>query len=882
MINFNNYTQKSQEALENALELAQDNHNPSMEPVHLMLAMIDQEDWYLPVILKKINLSKNSVENELKWVLSTLPKISGANQVWISYDLTKWLENAQEIAKTMWDSYVTWEHILLGILQYPGSFSNILKAIGFDKKAVEEAIGTIRQWAKVETQNPEVSLEWIEKYWRDFTALAESWKLDPVIWRDEEIRRLIQILSRRTKNNPVLVWDAWVWKTAIVELLAQKIVKNEVPEVLQWKKIFELDMWSLMAWAKYRWEFEERLKAILISVEKSQGQIILFIDEIHTIVWAWKAEGSMDMWNMLKPALARWTIKVIGSTTLNEYRQNIEKDPALERRFQPVFVDEPSKEDAVAILRGIKDRYETHHWVKISDWAVVAAVDLSMKYIADRRLPDKAIDLMDEASASVKMWITSMPEQLVALEKQISQREIEKQALNIEVWRYMSDDNKKQSSRLEILEKEIADLKEQYNKMYAEWSDDRKLVFDLKDVTQKIQDLTHEAELAEKQTEYDKVAEIRYWKIPELQKQSKDLETKINEAKKDWKLIIKDIVEPEDIANIIAKWTWIPVSKLVESERERLSKLEDYIKQRVVGQDHAIVAVANAIRRSRAGLQDPNRPIGSFIFLWPTWVWKTELAKSIAEFLFWDEKSMIRLDMSEYMEKHSVAKLIGSPPGYVWFDDWGQLTEAVRRRPYSVVLFDEVEKAHPDVFNMLLQILDDWRLTDSKGKTVDFKNTIIILTSNIWAEKIIEKLQWASSDWKLTEEEVNTLREEVERDLTSTLTQFFRPEFVNRIDEVVVFNPLWDKVLRTIVDIQINKFIKQILREREITVTLSDKAKDHVAKLGWDPVFGARPLKRAIQKYLLDPMAMEIIEWKFSEWDNIKIDLKNWKLTFEK
>ena len=869
MPNFNIYTIKASEAVQNAHDLALENKNSNVDTYHLLFAMIEQKDWYVNMIFKKLWIDINTLKINLQDKIASLPSVSWNYQIWISYQLNSVFQQAEHIMKKMWDQYLTTEHLLLAILKEKTDVAKeFLLPLNISYDTVLKTIKLYRN-EPVQTQDPEATLDVLSKYGRDLTSLAEEWKLDPVIWREEEMRRTIQILSRRTKNNPVLVWDAWVGKTAIVEWLAQKIIKAEVPDNLLDKRIIELDMWALMAWTKYRWEFEERLNAIMKELEKAKWKVILFIDEIHTVVWAWKTEWSMDMWNMLKPALARWTLRVIWATTLAEYRKYIEKDSALERRFQPVFVDEPSKEDTIAILRWIKPSYEAHHWVRITDSSIIAAVELSTKYIADRKLPDKAIDLMDEAAASVKMWISSMPEELSKMERKIRTLEIEKESLKQEIKK------EKNQKRIDEIEKELANLREEYNTLKSEWESERQLVIDAKKFKEEIKKLEHEAEIAEKQTDYNKVAEIRYWKIPELQKKLKKIENKIENAKKEWRLVIKDVVEPEDIAYVISRWTWIPVTKLVQSEREKLANLENYIKQRVVWQDHAIKAVANAIRRARAWLQDPNRPIGSFLFLWPTWVWKTELAKALAEFLFDDEKAMIRFDMSEYMEKHSVAKLIWAPAWYIGYEEWGQLTEKVRRRPYSVLLFDEVEKAHPDVFNLLLQILDDGRLTDSKWRTVDFKNTIVIMTSNIWSQDIIDKMQLKIKDWDFNTKESENIRKELEKDLITKLQTFFKPEFLNRIDEIILFNPLSDKVLRKIVDIQIQKYSKMLKEEKDITITLTDKAKDFLAKVWRDIVFGARPLKRAIQKYLLNELALNIIAWKIPEWSNIKIDKSN-------
>lgn len=878
MTNFEKFTVKAAEAVQQAHDEAFANKNSVIDTVHLLKAMLEQQDGYIPIILKKIWVSSSDILNQVSSKIWNIPKITWDYQIWISHELNKVFADAEKIMQKMQDQYITTEHLFLAIFD---SSSDILKDIllpaGISKDKVSKAIQEIRWWDKVQSQDPEISLNALSKHWRDLTKEAEEGKIDPVIWREDEIRRTIQILSRRTKNNPCLVWDPGVGKTAIVELLAQKIIKGEVPDVLKDKKVIELDMGSLMAWTKYRWEFEERLKWILKDLEKSQWNIILFIDEIHTIVGAGKTEWSMDMGNMIKPALARWTIRVIGATTLNEYRKYIEKDPALERRFQPVMVDEPTREDSIAILRWIKDRYEAHHGVKISDGSVIAAVDLSMKYIPDRRLPDKAIDLMDEAGASVKMWITSMPENLVNLDKKIRQLQIEKEALLIEK-------STKNDTRVKQIEKELAEKNEEFNKQKSEWEDERKLIIEVKTIKEQIQKLEHEASIAEKQTDYNKVAEIRYGKIPQLQKQLTDFEKRNEDLKQQGKLIIKDIVEPEDIAMIISKWTWIPASKLIETEREKLAFLEKYLMQKVVWQNHAISSVANAVRRSRAGLKDPNRPIWSFIFLWPTWVGKTQLAKTIAEFLFNDEKAMIRIDMSEYMEKHSVARLIWSPPGYVWYDEWGQLTDAVRRKPYSVLLFDEVEKAHPDVFNVLLQILDDGRLTDSKGRTVDFRNTIIIMTSNIWSEMIMGKMKPLIDKPNIEQKEIDLLRNQIENEMMWMLTKFFRPEFINRVDEIIVFNPISNNALKSIVDIKTAYYVALLAKDKDIKLSLSDEAKQFLAARWWDPVFGARPLVRAIQRYLLDELSMEIIEGKIKEWDTVLIDFDKTrdKLIFQK
>lgn len=863
-MNFNKFTIKASEAVQSAHDLALHKKNSVIDIPHLMSAMLDQADGFVPTILKKTQTDLKTFTQKNNELLEKLPKVDGQYQISISKELNQTFSDAEKIMEQMGDSYLTTEHLFLAIIKSKHPASQNL-----DYKHIETIIKDIRKWETIQSQDQETTLDALGKYWKDLTKIAEEGKLDPVIGRDEELRRCLQILSRRTKNNPVLVWDPGTWKTAIVELLAQQIVKWDVPDMLKDKKIIELDMWSLMAGSKYRGDFEERLKAILKEVEQSNGQIILFIDEMHMVVGAGKAEWSMDMWNMLKPALARGQIRVIWATTINEYRQHIEKDPALERRFQPIMVDEPSKEDAIAILRWIKSSYANHHGVKVSDEAVVASVELSIKYIPDRRLPDKAIDLLDEASASVKMSLTSMPEDVLKMQKKISTLEVEKSAL---LWETNSKwkSSETHSNRLESLTKQLAELKEKYTIAKSERESDRTLLTQLKQTQDEINKLTHDAEIAEKQTDYNKVAEIRYKKIPELQKKLSLIEEKIEQAKASGDSAINEIVQAEDIAKIIAKWTWIPVSKLVETEAEKLTHLESHLTKKVVGQEDAVKAVANAIRRARAGLKDPQRPIGSFLFLGPTGVWKTELTKALAHFMFNDEKAMVRLDMSEYMEKHSVSRLIGSPPGYIGHEEGGQLTEAVRRKPYSVILFDEVEKAHPEVFNVLLQLLDDGRLTDSKGRTVNFKNTIIIMTSNIGSELIMEKMK--KKDKKI----------QLDSDLMPILQKHFRPEFLNRFDDIIVFNPVSQEMLNSIVDIQMQKFTTLIKDEKNITIKLDDSAKEFLAIKGRDPLFGARPLKRAIQRYMLDELAIEIIEGKFVNGDHIHIFAKNDKLHFQK
>ena len=700
-------------------------------------------------------------------------------------------------------------------------------------------------------QLQERSKDALKKYWIDLVEKAKSWKIDPVIWREEEIRRAIQILSRRTKNNPVLIWEPGVGKTAIIEWIAKKIAENDIPDNLIWKKIISLDMWSLLAWAMFKWEFEERFKSVIKEVEKSEGNIILFIDEIHTIVWAWNAEWQNDAWNLLKPSLARWELHLIWATTINEYRKYIEKDPALERRFASVFVDEPNRSDTLAILRWIKDKYEAHHWIKITDSAIETAVDLSIKYISDRKLPDKAIDLIDEAMSSVKLDSISKPVELDKIEKEIRTLKIELEAKKAE---------KISKEELEILEKNISEKQKKSDEIEKSWRFEKEILTKIKDSREKIDSLKVKASLAEREWNLWEVAKIRYWEIPELEKNISENEKKMKEIEATGKNFLKNKVEKNDIAKIIAKWTWIPASKLIESEKQKLLNLENILEKEVIWQKEAVDSVANTIRRARAWLNDESRPIWSFLFLWPTWVWKTQTAKALAKALFDDEKNMIRIDMSEYMEKHAVSRLVWAPPWYVWYEEWWQLTEAVRRKPYSVILFDEVEKAHKDVFNILLQILDDWRLTDWKWRIVNFKNTIIILTSNIWSYKI----QDMTKEGKDYEEILNSLQED--------LREHFRPEFLNRLDEIILFHPLGKEVILWIIENLLLE-ITQKLKSKNISVKFSEKIKDFLGNIWYDRDFWARPLKRAVTKYILNNISNKLIAWDIKDWDEILVDL---------
>ncbi|NEQ45073.1 MAG: ATP-dependent chaperone ClpB [Leptolyngbya sp. SIOISBB] len=860
--NPNQFTEKAWQAIVRTPEIAKEAKHQQIESEHLMQALLEQEGLAVSVF-NKAEVNVQNVRDRTTDFVAKQPKISNSGgSVYLGNSLDKLLDRADGYRKDFGDEYISIEHLLLAYAKDDRFGTALFREFGLNENTLRGIIKDVRGNQKVTDQNPEGKYEALEKYGRDLTELAREGKLDPVIGRDDEIRRTIQILSRRTKNNPVLIGEPGVGKTAIAEGLAQRIISKDVPESLRDRRIIALDMGALIAGAKYRGEFEERLKAVLKEVQDSDGQMVLFIDEIHTVVGAGATQGSMDAGNLLKPLLARGELRCIGATTLDEYRKYIEKDAALERRFQQVFVDQPSIEDTISILRGLKERYEVHHGVKIADGALVAAAVLSTRYISDRFLPDKAIDLVDESAAKLKMEITSKPEELDEVDRKILQMEMERLSLKNETDAGSLD-------RLERLDKELADLKETQSGLNAQWQSEKDLIDDIQALREELDHVNIEVQQAERNYDLNRAAELKYGKLTDLQRKVEEAEEKLENAQTSGQSLLREEVTEEDIAEIISKWTGIPVSKLVASEMEKLLHLEDELHQRVIGQDEAVTAVSDAIQRSRAGLADPNRPIASFIFLGPTGVGKTELAKALASYMFDTEEAIVRIDMSEYMEKHAVARLIGAPPGYVGFDEGGQLTEAIRRRPYAVILFDEIEKAHPDVFNIMLQILDDGRLTDSQGRTVDFRNCVVIMTSNIGSQYILDL---AGDD-----EKYDLMRDRV----MEAMRGQFRPEFLNRVDELIIFHSLRQEQLREIVKLQINR-LEQRLDERKMSLTLSEEALDWVAQVGFDPVYGARPLKRAIQKELETPMAKGILRGDFVNGDRIYADVENERLVFKR
>jgi len=865
-MNLNKFTEKAQEAVVNAQNLASDQHHSEVTPEHLLVALVEQSGGIVPSILQKMNLQPARFAAEARALLKNIPQAYGAD-VRLSPRMKLVFDSAQAEAQRLQDDYVSTEHLFVALATEVGRSpaAQLLQRSGITKDALYDALTQVRGNQRVTSQNPESTYEALTRYGRDLTDLARKGKLDPVIGRDEEVRRVIQVLSRRTKNNPVLIGEPGVGKTAIVEGLAQRIVRGDVPEGLKNKRIFGLDMGALVAGAKYRGEFEERLKAVLKEITESEGQIILFIDELHTVVGAGAGEGAMDASQMLKPMLARGELHTIGATTLDEYRKHIEKDAALERRFQPVLVGEPTVEDTISILRGLRERYEIHHKVRFKDAALVAAAVLSHRYITDRFLPDKAIDLVDEAASKLRMEIDSMPAALDEVGRRIMQLEIEREALRKETDRASVE-------RLTRLEKELADLKEEQTRLQAHWQQEKDSIQASSQLKEQLEEARRQKQDAERRGDFAKASELQYGRLPELERKIREQEERLASVQQSQRML-KEEVDEEDIAEVVAKWTNIPVSRLMEGEIQKLIRMEERLHERVVGQDEAITAVANAIRRARAGLQDPNRPLGSFIFLGPTGVGKTELARALAEFLFDDEHAMVRIDMSEYQEKHTVSRLIGAPPGYIGYDEAGQLTEAIRRRPYAVVLFDEIEKAHPEVLNVLLQLLDDGRLTDNKGRTVDFKNVVVIMTSNLGSQYIAE----ATSASLGTGELPDSVRQRV----NDALRQHFRPEFLNRVDEIIIFHALGLEHMTRIIDIQAHNLLRR-LEERKIKVELTDAAKSFLVSEGYDPMYGARPLKRTIQRRVLDPLAMRVLQGDFGEGDHIIVDVGDNGVKFEK
>jgi len=867
-MNINKYTEKAQEAVLAAQQLAEKSSHAQVEPEHLLTALVEQHEGVVPEVLRKMGVDPSQIARDARELLGKIPQAYGGSQPGLSPRLKLVTDLAQAEADRLKDEFVSTEHLFIAIASETGRSpaAKLLTGRGLTRDKIFSALTSVRGSQRVTSQNPEGTYQALERYGRDLTELARKGKLDPVIGRDDEIRRVIQVLSRRTKNNPVLIGEPGVGKTAIVEGLAGRIIRGDVPEGLRSKRIVALDMGALVAGAKYRGEFEERLKAVLKEITDAEGQVILFIDELHTVVGAGAAEGSMDASNMLKPMLARGELQTVGATTLDEYRKYIEKDAALERRFQTVLVDEPNVEDTISILRGLRERYEIHHGVKFKDAALVAAAVLSHRYIPDRFLPDKAIDLIDEAASKLRMEIDSMPVELDEIERRIMQLEIEREALR-------KEKDKASIDRLAKLEKELADLKEERARLASHWEQEKEAIQEGRKLKEELEAVRLEVERAQRGGDYTKASELQYGRVPDLERRIKEAEDRLANTQQGGHRMLKEEVDEEDIADVVSKWTHIPVSRLMEGEVQKLLHMEERLHNRVIGQDESIIAVSNAIRRARAGLQDPNRPLGSFLFLGPTGVGKTELGRALAEFLFDDEQAMIRIDMSEYQEKHTVSRMIGAPPGYVGYDEAGQLTEAVRRRPYAVVLFDEVEKAHPEVLNVLLQLLDDGRLTDGKGRTIDFKNTVVIMTSNLGSQFIAETAGRGAEGAPLTE---GTKRQVMEE-----LREHFRPEFLNRIDEIIFFHSLGRDHMKRIIDIQLAGLIKR-LSERKIHVQLTDAAKDHIVREGYDPMYGARPLKRTIQRRVLDPLALLVLEGRFVEGDTIVVDVDGSDLRFEK